>query len=62
MKKNSIARLQQIKKRGKLTVGLDLGDRSSRYCIVDKDGEVIEAKSVATTKKDLNRMFGGDAA
>jgi len=58
MKKNSIARLQQIKKRGKLTVGLDLGDRSYRYCIVDKDGEVIEAKSVATTKKDLNRMFG----
>jgi transposase len=57
MKKNTIERLK-FRKSGKLTVGVDLGDRNSRYCVLDKDGEVIEAKSVATTKKDLNRVFG----
>ncbi|HLM99872.1 MAG TPA: hypothetical protein VK335_11345 [Bryobacteraceae bacterium] len=25
----------------KLTVGIDLGDRSSRYCILDQQGEVL---------------------
>ena len=44
---------------GNLTVGIDLGDRSSRYCILNQDGEVARAGSVATTKKDLNRVFGG---
>ncbi|MGP8175908.1 MAG: IS110 family transposase [Terracidiphilus sp.] len=39
-------------------MGIDLGDRSSRYCILNQDGEVIRAASVATTKKDLNRVFG----
>jgi transposase len=43
---------------GKLTIGLDLGDRSSSYCVVNEDGEVIKRGSVATTKKDLNRIFG----
>jgi len=48
MKKNSIARLQaqskskkdQIRRAAakKLTVGLDLGDRTSRYCILDEAG------------------------
>jgi transposase len=57
MKKNTIERLKQ-NKGGKFTVGVDLGDRSSRYCILDKDGEVIEASSVGMTKKDLNRVFG----
>jgi len=35
----------------KLTVGIDLGDRSSRYCILDEQGEVLAEGSVATTKK-----------
>jgi transposase len=43
---------------GKLTVGIDLGDRSCRYCVLDNQGEVVGQGSVATTKKDLNRIFG----
>ncbi len=43
---------------GRLTVGMDLGDRSSRYCIVNERGEVVKSGSVATTKKDLTRVFG----
>ena len=40
------------------TIGLDLGDRSSRYCILDEQGEVIAEGSVTTTKKGLAQVFG----
>jgi transposase len=42
----------------KLTVGIDLGDRSSRYCILDEQGEVLAEGSVATTKKGFAQVFG----
>src|SRR5271156_5177607 len=31
----------EVFKEHKLTIGLDLGDRSSHYCILDEAGEVI---------------------
>jgi len=61
MKKNTIEQPKRKSRKqitGKLTVGIDLGDRSSRYCILSQDGEVVGSGSVATTKKDLNRVFG----
>jgi transposase len=63
MKKNTIERPKQNRRSGKkydgkLTVGIDLGDRSSHYCTLSQGGEVIVARSVASTKKDLNRVFG----
>jgi transposase len=42
----------------KLTIGLDLGDRSSRYCILNEQGEAIQEGSVTTTKIGLERVFG----
>src|SRR5438477_11104192 len=42
----------------KLTVGIDLGDRSSRYCILDQQGEVLAEGSVATTKKGFDQVLG----
>src|SRR5882757_3829649 len=63
MKKNNTGR--QIGKQGRkssprgLTIGLDLGDRRSRYCVLDECGEVVEEGSVATTKKGLGEAFGG---
>ncbi len=44
--------------RGPITIGLDLGDRSSRYCRLDGQGEVVQEASVATTKKGLQLAFG----
>jgi len=41
-----------------LTVGLDLGDRSSFYCVLDEAGEVILERSLATTPKALTEVFG----
>jgi len=47
---------------GRLTIGLDLGDRRSRYCVLDQNGVVIREDSVATTKDGLRRIPGAAAA
>lgn len=40
-----------------LTIGLDLGDRRSRICVLDAAGEVVAAFSAATTAPGLQRAF-----
>lgn len=42
-----------------VTVGLDLGDRFSRLCGIDREGEVVEEGRLATTEAALRRRFGG---
>lgn len=34
-------------------IGIDLGDKSSRYCILDDDGAIVKEASVETTKKAM---------
>jgi len=34
---------------GQLTIGLDLGDRSSAYCILNEAGEIVLEHKLATT-------------
>jgi transposase len=43
----------------KLTVGLDLGDRSSWYCMLDESGAVLLEQGVSTTVKALREAFRG---
>ena len=43
-------------RREKLTIGLDLGDRSSRYCVLDEQGDMIQEGSLATTRVGLDRV------
>ena len=43
---------------GPITIGMDLGDKSSRYCVLDGKGEVVREASVATTKKGMLQSFG----
>ena len=64
MKKDSIAKLQvtksQIRRlagKQRLTVGLDLGDRSSRYCILNEAGEKASEDQLPTTKAGLDSVF-----
>src|SRR6266851_5704783 len=59
-KDNTVRKSSGVKTRasGRLTIGLDLGDRSSRYCMLDEQGEVLSEGSVATTKKGLTQAFG----
>jgi transposase len=44
---------------GKITIGMDLGDKTSRYCVLDQNGEVQGEGSVGTTKKALAQKFAG---
>jgi transposase len=41
-----------------LTIGLDLGDRSSCYCVLDEAGEIVLERKVATTPKAMKETFG----
>jgi hypothetical protein len=41
----------------KLTIGFDLGDRSSFYCMLDESGDVILERKVSTTAKALAEAF-----
>jgi transposase len=59
MKKISTARMKrQAAKAKKWTIGIDLGDQSSRYCVLDEQGDVIVEGSVATTKTGMEKLFG----
>src|SRR6201990_3239983 len=41
-----------------LTIGLDLGDRNSWYCVVDEAGQIQLEQRVRTTAKGLHEIFG----
>jgi transposase len=70
MKKNSTAakksqktrtervRVKKIASEQKLTIGMDLGDCSSHYCVLDENGEVISRSQVATMPAGMKPVFG----
>jgi transposase len=39
------------------TIGLDLGDRWSRYCVLDRNGEIVKEDRVRTTTAALEQRF-----
>jgi len=47
----------QIFKDDQLTIGLDLGDRTSHYCILNEAGEVILEQELPTTAKGIAPVF-----
>ena len=40
-----------------MTVGLDMGDRYSRYCLLNADGDVVEQGRMQSTETALRRHF-----
>jgi transposase len=52
------ARRAQLARVRKLTIGMDLGDRVSRYCILNEAGDIVFEGSVSTTKSGMNQVFG----
>ena len=60
MKKISTAATKQNKNfsQPKLTIGLDLGDRSSWFCLLDNVGEVLQEQKLSTTPKAMRDVFG----
>jgi transposase len=43
---------------GPITIGMDLGDKTSCYYVLGGDGEALSEGSVATTKKAMTQKFG----
>ncbi len=41
-----------------LTIGLDLGDRNSWYCVLDEAGQIQLEQRVRTTANALQEVFG----
>ena len=60
MKKISTVATQQSRKisEQKLTVGLDLGDRSSWCCVLDEAGAIVREQKLGTTPKARKEVFG----
>src|SRR5208337_4810551 len=42
----------------RLTIGLDLGDRNSWYCVLDESGQIQLEQRVRTNAKALREVFG----
>jgi transposase len=61
MKKVSTAAAMQTRnfRDQQLTIGLDLGDRSSWYCVLDATGGVLLEQRLSTTPKAMKEVFGG---
>src|ERR1019366_6226063 len=58
MKKSSTAAAASKKNiNQRLTIGLDLGDRSSWYCVLKEAGEVISEQKLGTTPKAMKEVF-----
>jgi Ethanolamine utilization protein EutJ (predicted chaperonin) len=63
MKKISTVAAKQTKnfREQKLTIGLDLGDRSSWSCVLDEAGEVLLEQRLSTTPKAYERSVRRNA-
>jgi transposase len=49
------------KARPEQTVGVDLGDRFSHYCILNRDGEVMEEGRIRTSEEGFRQHWKGEA-
>ena len=60
MKKVSTAATKQSRNfsEQKLTIGLDLGDRSSHYCVLDEKGRILVESKVPTSPNGMKGVFG----
>ena len=60
MKKGSNTGKQQSRNfsQQQLTIGLDLGDRNSWYCVLDEAGQIQLEQRVRTSAKALQEVFG----
>jgi transposase len=74
MKKNTIttmktqkvraerSKVKKIAAKQKLTIGMDLGDINSNYCVLNEAAEVVRRDQVATNKNGMTQRFGKMAA
>jgi transposase len=56
-----VSRVAKQMEKPEVTVGLDLGDRFSHYCMLNEDGDAIESGRIQTTEESLRRHFHGES-
>ena len=63
MKKNSTTpqspKRATARRQGPITIGMDLGDKTSRYCVLGDNGALLAEGTVATTRKAMAQKFAG---
>jgi transposase len=63
MKKNTTPKRQSPKRavtpQEPITIGMDLGDKKSRYCMLDSTGEILLEDSVGTNQTAMREKFQG---
>ena len=63
LKKNSTVKQSpkrvRARERGSITIGMDVGDKTSRYCVLGGNGEVQAEGSVGTSRKAMAQKFSG---
>jgi hypothetical protein len=42
---------------GRFTIGLDLDDRSSAFCVLDRDGVIVAEGKLKTTQVAIDQQF-----
>jgi hypothetical protein len=50
--------MKEQKKRDKVTIGLDLGERRNRFCVLGCNGEVVEEGSLLNERVQLSGLVG----
>jgi transposase len=60
-KKATLKEIEALSQEEKLTVGIDIGDRFSRYCIVSSRGATLIEGKLATKREELSVTFKGFA-
>jgi hypothetical protein len=48
------------RKQEQMTIGMDLGDKNSCYCVLGEDGQVLREGQVATTRKAMTHLFNSN--
>ena len=48
--------MKEQKRRNKVTIGLDLGDRRHRFCVLSRHGEVVEEGSLLNERAPLSAL------
>ena len=42
----------------RVTIGMDLGDKTSRYCMLSSEGEILREGQVTTSRAGMKEAFG----
>ena len=58
VQKSQKPRLKTKRAQEGITIGMDLGDKTSRYCMLSNEGEILRKEQVTTSKAGLAGAFG----